>query len=308
VKTITAGSKLARLVGSFEIKSKDTQSRTFSGALSTSHLDLGDGFRKDIVWPGAFKAWLDAMSTEADPYTPLLDSHNGFSILNVYGHMLDAEEVLTGKTLVYDIAKGGGKLKVPEMLLSANWQVIDGPDGDRVLDRLRPGSVRKMSMGYERLEADEIELVEGPARNLRKVYVHEGSLVVFAMQPNALIDRGSVKMVQLLEKDPEELSEDERKDLRRLATRIGSLLRPAGKSGEPPAGDEPPAAAAPADPPPAAAEVTDPPPATPSPEADSQKGNTPEGPVYLYAEALQQRLLGLKLSRTKNQTQGGASC
>jgi NAD(P)-dependent dehydrogenase (short-subunit alcohol dehydrogenase family) len=26
--------------------------------------------------------------------------------------------------------------------LQADWQVIDGPDGDRVLDRLRPGSVR----------------------------------------------------------------------------------------------------------------------------------------------------------------------
>jgi hypothetical protein len=298
VKTITAGSKLARLVGSFEIKAKDTQSRTFSGALSTSHLDLGDGFRRDIVWPGAFKAWLDELAAESDPYTPLLDSHNGFSILNVYGHMLDAEEVLTGKTLTYDIAKGGGKLKVPEMLLSANWQVIDGPDGDRVLDRLRPGSVRKMSMGYERLEADEIELVEGPARNLRKVYVHEGSLVVFAMQPNALIDRGSVKMVQLLEKDPEELSEDERKDLRRLATRIGSILRP--KSGEPPAA--PAAAAAPADPPAEGAEPAQPE-ATPSPgEADSQQG-TKEEPVYLYSEALQARLLQLKLHQTRTQAQ-----
>jgi hypothetical protein len=160
-----------------------------------------------------------------------------------------------------------------------------------------------MSMGYERLEADEIELIDGPARNLRKVWVHEGSLVVFAMQPNARIDISSVKMIELLEKDPDELNEDERKDLRRLATRIGSVLRP--KSGEPPAA--PAAAAAPTDPP--AALVAEPvqPAATPSPEADSQKGTTEE-PVYLYAEALQQRLLGLKLHSTRNQTQGGTSC
>jgi hypothetical protein len=36
VKTITAGTKLARLVGSFEIKAKDTAKRTFSGAVDVA--------------------------------------------------------------------------------------------------------------------------------------------------------------------------------------------------------------------------------------------------------------------------------
>jgi hypothetical protein len=90
--------------------------------------------------------------------------------------------------------KDGGTLEVPEMLLETEWQVIDGSDGDRLLTRIRPGSVRKMSMGYETVRRDFGELKDGtPFRNLREVALLEGSMVVFAMQNNAEADPSSVK-------------------------------------------------------------------------------------------------------------------
>lgn len=181
------------LPGRFEIKAKDQAARTFEGSLSTSHLDLGGWFSRDIVWPGAFKRTLDHFKNDADGYIPLLDSHDPYSIFNTLGHLLEGEEQLTGETLVYDMANSR-KLRVPEMLLWTKWQVIDGVDGDRVLDRLRPGSVRKMSMGYETVRSDEDELEDGDkVRNLREVRIMEGSLVVFPMNPAAAVDLTSVK-------------------------------------------------------------------------------------------------------------------
>jgi phage head maturation protease len=179
------------IVAPFEVKERDESKRTFGGALSTSHLDLGNGYMQDIVHPGAFKRW--ARTLKAGAYVPMLDSHDWFSIMNVYGHLLDAEERQTGVMLEYEL-EGGKKIEVEEMYLDTMWQVIDGPDGDRVFDRLRPGSVRKMSMGYEPLRFDFGTLANGKKlRNLREVKVEEGSLVVFAMQPNAEVDPDTLK-------------------------------------------------------------------------------------------------------------------
>ena len=186
-----------RLVGRFELKSKDEGKRTFEGVLSTSHLDSGNGFFRDIVWPKAFESTL-AVFRSGKGYIPLLDSHDPTSVFNVLGHMLDAEERLTGKELRYK--KSDGKtLVVPEMELASEWQVIDGIDGDRLMDRLRPGSLRKMSMGYDPLEFDFVDLQgEGKARNLREVQLGEGSLVVFAMNDRAEVDLSSVKALHAL--------------------------------------------------------------------------------------------------------------
>jgi HK97 family phage prohead protease len=183
------------LFGSFEIKAKDEGARTFEGALSTSHLDLGSsvmGFR-DIVHPGAFKRTLEHFKSAKDPYIPLLDSHSRESVMNVFGHLVDGEERLTGAALKY-ARDDGGMHEVPEMVLNTKWQVIDGIDGERLLDRMRPGSVRKMSMGYEPKRSDYVHLKEyGRARNLREVAITEGSLVVFPMNTAANVNTASVK-------------------------------------------------------------------------------------------------------------------
>lgn len=180
-----------RLFG-FEIKASDEGSRTFEGALASSHLDLGNWFYKDIVRPGAFKRTLDHFKKSKDGYIPLLDSHDRFSVFSVVGKMTDGEERLTGKMMTY-AKEDGTILEVPEMFLDTQWKIDDGMDGDRVLDRLRSGSVRKMSMGYESVREDFVQLKAGRTRQLHEVKLGEGSLVVFPMNPNANINTESVK-------------------------------------------------------------------------------------------------------------------
>jgi hypothetical protein len=213
------------MAGDFEIKAKDEARRTFTGTLSTSHIDLGDGRARDIVHPGAFKRFLDHFKGASDrAYVPLIDGHQYRSIFNVYGHMLDGEEKLTGETLQYQ-RKDGGTLDVGEMLFDTEWQVIDGADGERLLDRLRPGSVRKMSMGYETLQGDEVELKDyGRARNLREVLVTEGSLVVFPMQPNADVNLATVKSLLDALRDGT-LTEEMEAELRELAPEAKNRIR-----------------------------------------------------------------------------------
>ena len=95
--------KTEKMVLGLEVKEADEGARTFTAALSSSHLDLGgwtpDGFRRDIVMPGGFKRWANHFGKARDPYVPLLDSHraNG-SIFNAYGTLKHAEERLTGRT------------------------------------------------------------------------------------------------------------------------------------------------------------------------------------------------------------------
>lgn len=210
------------LVAPFELKSRDEAKRTFEGSLSTSHLDLGNGWMRDIVHPGAFKRWLKTMKADSPAYVPLLDSHNPWSFLNVFGHALSAEERLTGKTLTVEL-DGGKTLEVEEMFLDMSWQVIGGVDGDRLFDRLEPGSVRKMSMGYDPTRFDFGTLADGGrVRHLREVIVKEGSLVVFAMQPNAEVDRATVqkRFASLLES----LTDEQRAKLAEIHPEFRALL------------------------------------------------------------------------------------
>lgn len=203
--------KRSQLVGSFELKSADESKRTFEGALSTSHIDLGyAGMHRDIVHPGAFKRTLDHFRASKSAYVPLLDTHKRDSVMNVYGHLLDAEEHLTGNTLRYEKADGGIH-EVPEMQLNTQWQVIDGVDGERIMDRMRSGSVRKMSMGYEDVRSDFTNLKQyGKTRNLREVALGEGSLVSFPMNPTADVNLASVK--SLLDAARDGTLTDEQKD------------------------------------------------------------------------------------------------
>lgn len=178
-----------QLVGSLEVKGVDVAKRTFTGALSTSHIDLGGWFYKDIVYPGAFKRTLDHFKKSKDPYIPLLDSHNRHSVFSAFGLLQDGEEELTGKTLKYD-QEDGGSFDVPEMKLMTTWNVIKGADGDRLLDRIESGVVRKMSMGYDSEREEFVNLKgHGKTRVLKEVKLGEGSVVIFPMNPNAEISK-----------------------------------------------------------------------------------------------------------------------
>ena len=177
-----------QLRGSFRVDDVNRSERTFDGFLAASPLDL----HRDIVWPGAFKRTLHNFANAKDGYIPLVDSHDYTSFKNLYGEMIAGEEHLTGKTLRYE-QKDGGMLEVPEMLLWTRWYLIDGPDGDAVMHRIRPGALRKMSMGYETIQSTHVELkAVGRSRVLRQVRLSEGSLVIFPAQPAAEVDRRSV--------------------------------------------------------------------------------------------------------------------
>lgn len=193
------------MVGSFEIKAKNEKERTFEGYLNTWELDEGNWFWRDKVWPGAFTDWVADFKAEGNPYVPLVDSHDYGSILNIYGHLLEPSEDDKG--------------------LYTKWQVIDGPDGDRVFARLKPGSVRKMSMGYtpQKWDFEQEELEDGrQQRNLRKVKVDEGSLVVFAMNDSSEVTR--VKALLRMSIDPKTLTEKQRVELKQLHEQISALL------------------------------------------------------------------------------------
>lgn len=278
------GERKNRLVVKFAVKadSIDEDERTFEGLASVWGKDLGD----DVMHKGAFKKTIKEWKGGSESI-PLLNSHNHWDVLSALGQLVDAKETDEG--------------------LWTKWEVIPGPDGDRVLDRIRPGSngrspVGKMSIGFEPMKID-FEKDEtarfGQVRNLREVGLKEVSLVLFPMAPGASIDAASVK--SFLEDasvvKPDEVDDETKAELRKLASRIGVLL--AGKK----------APAQPAEP---SAPATEPKtPATPAKAAaapqstptgdEEETGNEGEGAgasdqleptegKYRYSEALSTRI------------------
>ena len=102
------------LVTRFEVKALDEAERTFGGLAATWDLDLGG----DIIEQGAFKRTLKNWK-RGKKVLPLLDSHNGGSVRAVVGKLTEAEETKAG--------------------LDAEFEVIEGPDGDEVFRRVTIG-------------------------------------------------------------------------------------------------------------------------------------------------------------------------
>lgn len=283
---------LNRIVVGMSVKADgiDEEKRTFEGLLSVWGPDLGD----DVMHRGAFKKTLSEWKKSNDAI-PLLNSHNHFDVLSSFGQLIEAKETDDG--------------------LWTKWEVIPGADGDRILDRIRPGSngrapVSKMSIGYEPMKFDFEQSDSarfGRLRNLREVNLKEGSLVLFPMAPGARVDTSTVKswIDDANDLDPASLTPEIKTELRRLSSRIGLLLsgkaKPTGTTPDPdpsnPTTSDDPGAQGGGNP----TEKTPPaPPATapkdpPTPEAEG-KG------AYLYGDALQQRFRALKISAAINST------
>lgn len=280
--------EMKRIVVPFEVKadSIDESERTFEGLASVWGLDLGD----DVMHKGAFKKTISEWKN-GDDSIPLLNSHNHYDVLSAFGQLIDAKETTEG--------------------LWTKWEVIEGADGDRVLARLRPSArtgksaVSKMSIGYEPTkfnfeESDDARF--GQVRNLLEVRLKEVSLVLFPMAPGARINVGSVKtMIEAATSiDPKDVDSETKAELRKLASRIGILLAPQqGKTGT--STDEPEPTATPKTPPakPAVASGAN---AETSSDSESGEPGTKDEDAYLYSEALQQRLLSLRLSSVSNST------
>lgn len=207
----------------FEFKNVDAKARTFEGLAATWELDLGD----DVIHRGAFKDDLAAWKRDKSRVIPLLDTHDSFSIYSAVGKLLEAKETAAG--------------------LWTKWEVIEGSDGDGVLERIRKGVVNKMSIGYKpiKYEFEESDNARyGIVRHLHKVELGEVSLVLRPMNPGAVVDTDSVKSLLGREK----LTDDETAGLRELHALIGKRLGlkesqdpgagdGAGDEQDPPAGD-----------------------------------------------------------------------
>lgn len=199
VPRVTSPESKAFLPALTEIKSVDDAARTFEGYSATWDEDLGD----DQIVPGAFAKSIAAFKAGKRSIA-LIDNHQYNSVLAGYGDLIDAREDERG--------------------LWSKWKVIPGLDGDRMLDRLRGGVVRKMSIGYFPIAYEfvtkEREGKEYRVRLLKEIKWEETSLVLFPMNPAADIDLSSIKAM-LGQKN---LNDEERARLETVRAEIDAVL------------------------------------------------------------------------------------
>ena len=146
----------------------NVKERTFSGYGAAYSTDLGG----DRIIPGAFNSTLlDFYAGKA--YVPLVDQHNYGSVRNVLGVMVEAEERTSG--------------------LWAKFSVVDSPDGDELLARIKMGAVTGLSIGYRVVDSERVQENGKSIRLLKDVRLHEISAVIYPMNPDAQIHTESVK-------------------------------------------------------------------------------------------------------------------
>lgn len=210
-----AKSGLVRLNVPLTVKAEavDQSARTFEGLAATWDEDLG----QDVIHKGAFKQSITEWKASGEAM-PLLNSHDQFNIFSALGQAITLKETDQG--------------------LFSKWEVIDGPDGDAVLTRLRPSKttgrpvIGKMSIGFipEKFSFEQPPGTESffdRVRHITQASLKEVSLVLFPMNPNASIDASTVKMWLKMahDQDPRKLDPLARLELRRLNSRIGLLLK-----------------------------------------------------------------------------------
>lgn len=195
------GIEIKRASTRFEVKETDEEQRTFRGLASTWDLDLGG----DVIHRGAFKRTLDHWR-RSGRVIPLLDQHNYGSVRAVVGKLIEARETADG--------------------LDAKFEVIDGPDGDEILRRIKGGFVDGLSIGYRAVKIEEPtdeERRKGILRHLKEIELREISVVIWPMNPNARLDVSSVKT--LLANGADALTDDELAELVALRDDIDALLK-----------------------------------------------------------------------------------
>jgi HK97 family phage prohead protease len=201
-----AAPTLTKTAARFEVKALDAEARTFTGLASTWDEDLGG----DVIHQGAFKRTLNAWKSSGR-VLPLIDQHNYGSIRSVIGKLVSASETDAG--------------------LETTWQVIEGPDGDEALRRLKGGFIDGLSIGYEPVKWEMVR-AEGDepweaTRHLKEVKLLEVSLVIWPMNEGARVDTDSVKSLTAALKAGK-LSDEQVQEIRALPedakNRIRALL------------------------------------------------------------------------------------
>lgn len=136
--------------------------RTITGYSATWDLDLGG----DQIQPGAFAKSIAAWKS-GEREIALVDTHDSGSVRNVLGRLVDAKEDDIG--------------------LLTTFELIDGDDATEALYRVEAGAVRGLSIGYLLPKgAAVIDELTG-IRTITEVDLEEVSLVLFPMNPHAII-------------------------------------------------------------------------------------------------------------------------
>lgn len=194
----------AKTVTPFEVKAVREEERTFEGLASTWEIDLGN----DRIFPGAFQRTLTDWR-QSKRTLPLIDQHDYGSVIRTrLGKLLEAEERPEG--------------------LWTKWKIFETNAGNDLLALLREKGVDGLSIGYR--VRGEPEYQNG-IRMLRDLELIEVSVVHWGMNPGALIDQGSVKSVidrlsvELSGLEAKHVDRAQRVELRRIASRIGAILR-----------------------------------------------------------------------------------
>jgi uncharacterized protein len=144
--------------------------RIIVGYSSTWDLDLGG----DKIERGSFARSIAAWKA-GEREIALVDTHDSGSVRNVLGRLVDAEED----------AKG----------LLTRFELVDGDDAAEALYRIDAGAVRGLSIGY-RLPKEAVQVDDDTGiRIISEVELEEVSLVLFPMNPKAVITRIGGKMV-----------------------------------------------------------------------------------------------------------------
>lgn len=144
-----------------EWKAKADDPNVLVGYLSTfNNVDLGG----DVVRPGAFDKAVTAVKAEG---IPLLADHMAMTS-SVLGTISDAKVDRKGLIIFADISAA--------------------PSAQDTAVKLREGHLSKMSMGYEAMDYKFTDLEDGRrVRELLEVKLWEGSVVVFPMNPEAVV-------------------------------------------------------------------------------------------------------------------------
>lgn len=207
-KAATSNDVLQKAQAAFEIKAIDEETRRFSGLASTWAMDLGG----DVIHRGAFKKTLNDWRGSGR-VLPLIDQHGYHSVRQVVGKMVDAKETADG--------------------LEAEFEIIEGPDGDEIYRRVKGGYITGLSIGYRAIKIEaptEEEERAGVWRHLKEVKLEEVSVVIWPMNPEAQIS--DVKALQeRLESGT--LTDDDRQQISRMFQKYSALQDTPAEESEP---------------------------------------------------------------------------
>ena len=188
------------LVVPFEVKELDEGRRTFRGLAATWDLDLGG----DVIRKGAFKRTITNWRKAKGRKHRLLDSHDRSTIFSVLGDLVDAEETDEG--------------------VLGEWGFLEGTKGDAAFALVKGGHVDSLSIGYEAIatrQPSQEEAKQGVWRFIDELKWLETSLVLFPMNPAAVVDARSVKSLLAT---PAALDAATPDDLRALVAAIEAKL------------------------------------------------------------------------------------